>query len=147
MSIDDLSRASRIHKFAATEDEINKSLQISDRDIELAKDILNKNLDWCLTITYNAVLQVCRAYMFFLGYRSSSHESHKTVFEFMESVVDEKYKDTVSYFDRIRKKRHRTIYDEIGLVSEKEAEEAIQLAKEFIATVKKWINEKNVQKS
>jgi uncharacterized protein (UPF0332 family) len=143
LSIDKLLESGKIHRFNATKDEIKKSLEIATRDIELADDILSKNLDWCLTITYNGVLQVCRAYMFSLGYRASSHASHKIVFEFMESVVGEKFKDTVTYFDRIRKKRHRTVYDEIGLVSKKEASEALQTAEEFIDDVKKWINEKH----
>ena len=143
MSIDRLIENGRVQRFAATKDEIKKSLEIADRDIKLAEDIHSKNLDWCLTITYNAVLQVCRAYMFFLGFRPSGFEAHKTVFEFLRNVVDEDYKDIVLYFDRIRKKRHRTMYDEIGLVSKKEAKEAIQMAKEFIGTVKKWINAKN----
>jgi uncharacterized protein (UPF0332 family) len=141
LSINKLLESGKIHRFNATKDEIKKSLEIATRDIELADDILSKNLDWCLTITYNGVLQVCRAYMFYRGYRPSFSESHKTVFEFMKIDADEDYIDIVSYFDRIRKKRHRTMYDEIGLVSEKEAIEAIKMAKEFIDTVKNWINE------
>ena len=139
MSIDELIEEGRIQKFAATKEEIKKSLEIGDRDIKLAEEVLKHNLDWCLTIAYNAVLQVCRAYMFSLGYRPSSFEAHKTVFKFMNTVVDQDYKEIVSYFDRIRRKRHRTMYDEIGIVSKKEAKEGIRMAKEFITIVKKWI--------
>jgi len=143
MSIDELIRSGKVREFKATTDEIKKPLEIAERDITFAENIVSKNLDWSLNITYNAVLQACRGYMFFLGYRPASYEAHKNVFQFMEVVVSEDYKDIVSYFDRIRKKRHRTMYDEVGLVSEKEAKEAFQMAKKFVKTIQKWINETN----
>jgi len=143
MTIDELIVSGKVKKFKATADEVKKSLEIAERDIEFAENIVSKNLDWSLTVTYNAVLQACRGYMFFMGYRPTSYESHKNTFQFMQEVVPENDKDTVSYFDRIRKKRHRTMYDEIGLVSQKEAKEAFQMAKEFIATIQKRINEGN----
>ena len=143
MSIDELIITGKVKKFKATADEVKKSLEIAERDIEFAGDILTKSLDWTLNVTYNAVLQACRGYMFFLGYRPASYEAHKNVFQFMQEVVGENYKDTVSYFDRIRKKRHRAMYDEVGLVSQKEATEAFQMARKFISTIREWINEGN----
>ena len=56
----------------------------------------------------------------------------------MQLSVDPQQKETVDYFDRVRKKRHRVIYDEVGLVSEKEAQQLIQKAGEFIA----WVDTK-----
>jgi hypothetical protein len=70
--------------------------------------------------------------MFNQGYRTASIESHKSTFAFMQFSVDLLLKETVDYFDRVRKKRHRVIYDEVGLISEKEAQQLIQKAAEFI---------------
>jgi uncharacterized protein (UPF0332 family) len=135
MSLDNLIDDGSIHPFKATQEEINKSLEIAHRDLNQSKRILSESLDWAYSIAYNAVLQACRAYMFHRGYRPASAESHKSTLAFMQLSVDPQLKETVDYFDRVRKKRHRVIYDEVGLVSEKEAQQLIQKAGEFIAWV------------
>lgn len=83
---------------------------------------------------YNAVLQACRAYMFYLGYRPASTEAHKATFEFMQTIMEEPFKKSISYFDRARMKRHRTLYDDVGLISEKEAKELLKRARELYLT-------------
>lgn len=135
MSLDKLISEGRVHPFKATPEEINKAMEIAQRDLALAQKILFENLDWCFSITYNAVLQTSRAYMFHLGYRPSSSEAHKATFEFMQLVIEEPYTKQISYFDRVRKKRHRTLYDEVGIVTEKEAKTLLNHAREFISFV------------
>jgi uncharacterized protein (UPF0332 family) len=132
MSIEKMVNEGSIHPFKATADEISKAMAIARRDLALAESILDESLDWSYSIAYNAVLQACRAYMFSQGYRPAATESHKTTMEFMKIAVDEPFKNTVSYFDRVRKKRHRTLYDEVGLVTEKEAAQLLSKAKEFL---------------
>jgi len=39
------------------------------------------------------------------------------------------------------KKRHRTIYDEVGLVSEKEAQELLKRAGEFLSYIESKLKE------
>lgn len=79
--------------------------------------------------------------MFHLGYRPSSAETHKNTFQFMQLVVDEPFKQSISYFDRVRKKRHRIIYDEVGLVSEKEAKGLLKRAREFLSYIEGKLKE------
>ena len=135
MSIERLIREGRVHPFKATREEINRAIEIAQRDLTLADRVSGENLDWCFSIAYNAVLQSCRAYMFYLGYRPASTEGHKAVFDFMKVVAEEPVKGTISYFDRVRKKRHRTIYDEVGLITEKEAKELLVKARKFLSYV------------
>jgi uncharacterized protein (UPF0332 family) len=120
MSVEKLLRDGRVPPFNATHDEVNKAIEIAERDLALAEKILDDDLDWSFSIAYNAVLQTCRAYMFHRGYRPATTEGHKAVFDFMKATVAEPLKNTIYYFDRIRKKRHRTLYDEAGLITEKE---------------------------
>lgn len=122
MSIEELIQQGSIHPFEATRGEIKKAMGIARRDLALAEKLLGENFDWCFAIAYNAVLQACRAYMFHSGYRPVSTEAHKATFEFMEIVIGEPFKNSISYFDRARTKRHRTLYNDVGLISEKEAE-------------------------
>ena len=141
MSIEELIKEGGIHPFKATQEEIDRAVEIARRDLTLAERISEESLDWCFSIAYNAVLQMCRAYMFRLGYRPASAESHKNTFEFMRFAMDEPFKKSISYFDRVRRKRHRTIYDEVGLVSEKEAKELLKRASEFLSYIKSKLKE------
>ena len=135
MSIERLLSEGSIHPFHATPDEISKGMAIARRDLAIAESILNESLDWSYSIAYNAVLQACRAYMFHQGYRPAATESHKATIEFMKIAVEEPIKQIITYFDRVRKKRHRTVYDEVGLVTEKEARQLLSKAKEFLGYI------------
>ena len=80
--------------------------------------------------------------MFRLGYRPASVEAHKATFEFVRFAVDEPLKESISYFDRVRKKRHRTIYDEAGLITEKEAKELLRRARELLPYIESKLKER-----
>ncbi len=95
-------------------------MELAHRDLNQAKRILPKSLDWAYSIAYNAVLQASRFYIFHQGYRLASVESHKAPLACMQISVDSQLENTIDYFDRVRNKRHRVIYDEVGLVSDKE---------------------------
>ena len=132
ISIETLVREGSIHPFRATREEMARVMDIARRDLAEAEKIQDSSLDWAFPIAYNAVLQACRAYMFHKEYRRASSEAHKATFQFMQIAVDESMKPTIDYFDRTRKKRHRVIYDEPGLVTEKETQQLIKKAREFL---------------
>jgi uncharacterized protein (UPF0332 family) len=142
MSIEELVQQGSIHPFKATRGEIEKAMGIARRDLALAEKLLGENFDWCFSIAYNAVLQACRAYMFRSGYRPASAEAHKATFEFMEIAVEAPLKKSISYFDRARTKRHRTLYNDVGLISEREAEELLRRAKKFLSYAESKLRER-----
>lgn len=142
MSVEELTQQGSIHPFEATPGEIKKAMGLARRDLALAEKLLGENFDWCFAIAYNAVLQACRAYMFHSGYRPASAEAHKATFEFMQSVIEEPLKKSISYFDRARTKRHRTLYNDAGLITEKEAEELLRRAKEFLSYVESKVKKR-----
>jgi len=135
MSIEDLVNSGSVHPFKATQDEVDRAAEIARRDLALAENMVEESLDWSYSIAYNAVLQACRACMLHLGYRPASAEGHKNTFEFMQSAVDDPFKGLIPYFDRVRKKRHRTVYDEVGLITEKEVRELLKNARRFMSYV------------
>lgn len=137
MTIDKLLKEGKLHRFKATQDEIEKPLEIAERDLSVAEKIFEENLDWSFAIAYNAILQACRAYILFSGYRPATSEMHKTVFEFMEVMSEESHKEMITYFDRARRKRHRTLYNEVGLVSREEVLELLMQARTFITEIGK----------
>jgi uncharacterized protein (UPF0332 family) len=142
MSIDKLIQEGGIYSFQATAEEIDKALQISRRDMETSLRIRDEDSDWSYNIAYNAILQACKAFLFFKGYRASTSEAHKATLAFMLETVDEPWHTKIEYFDRVRKKRHRLVYDEIGLVSQTELTNLLNEAKAFIDFIKEVITNK-----
>jgi uncharacterized protein (UPF0332 family) len=140
MNIDDLERQGFVRKFFKDSKKAKDLLRLADRDIELAKDIKSKNMDWSFTIAYNAMLQAGRALMFSEGYRPSGDKQHVSVIKFAETCLGREFSDIILMFDRMRRKRHIAIYDSAGTVSEKEVEQAINCAETFIKETKKLLD-------
>lgn len=108
----------------------------ADRDLGTAKKVMPEDWDWGFAITYNAVLQASRAYMFAQGFRPASAESHKNVFAFMREALGCEYETVVTYFDRMRNKRHRAVYDVVGAITETEARNLFAEAQEYVAAIR-----------
>ena len=139
MSLNNLEREGLIKKLPFNRKKVEDALNLARRDIETATNILEKDYDWAFSIAYNAMLQTLRAFMFSKGYRPSGGNHHISVVRFAELFLDE---ETVIVFDRMRRKRHSTIYDTAGTISRKEAENAINRSKELINIIEKMINAK-----
>jgi uncharacterized protein (UPF0332 family) len=139
VGIDRLVREGSIQSFQASAAEINKALLIADRDLATAFSIKKENPDWAYNIAYNAVLQACKAYMFSQGYRPSSAENHKSTLAFILETLPEPWHTRADYFDRVRKKRHKLVYDEIGLASRNELDNLLIEAPIFVDFLKNEI--------
>jgi len=110
------------------------SLMRARRDIETARTLIeNKKLDWSLAVSYNAMLLAGRGLMFDQGYRPSSTEGHVAVVKFLHVSLGTEVSDRlVMVLNGMRKKRHRIVYEEMDVVSEDEAEQALKWAEEFV---------------
>ena len=104
-------------------------MDLARRDVAVAGTMLGGNSDWAYTIAYNAMLQAGRALMFSKGYRPAGVNQHIAVVRFVELFLDP---EVVIAFDRMRRKRHITVYDMAGIVSEQEAENAVARAEGFL---------------
>lgn len=102
----------------------------------MAERNLPDDRDWAYSIAYNAVLQASRALMLAEGYRPRGAEQHLTVVQFIEEVIGKTGGLDISLFDQMRRKRHRVIYEKMGLVSKQEAEQAIEFSKRFIERIR-----------
>jgi len=49
--------------------------------------------------------------------------------------------DQVQWFERMRRKRHRSVYDSAGSVSEREAEHAVKKAEEIVQAIEEIIHQ------
>lgn len=92
--------------------------------------------DWAFSMAYNAILQATRALMFAKGFRPGTGEGqHKVAVQFAEIALGEKFQDEIYIFDKMRSKRHRVIYDVSGIISMKEARQALEFTVKFVDKV------------
>jgi len=89
MKIDELLKKRRIHRHRASPEEIERLLELADRDIRMARLTMAEDWDWAFSIAYNAVLQSARAYMYSRGFRPAAEQGHKNAFAFMRTALEE----------------------------------------------------------
>lgn len=119
---------------------VDDSLRLAQRDAKTAqKMLLTEEYDWAFNIAYNSMLQSIRALMFSMGYRPSTRNSHIAVVRFTETALGEDYSICL---DRMRRKRHRAVYDMSGTISKTEAHNVVELSLKLIHRVKREIKEK-----
>ena len=129
---DELRHRGFLKKEAVSPAEVRAALARARRDLATAGDLLGKDDDWALAVAYNAVLQAGRALMFSQGYRPSSVEGHKTVFVFLREALASEHTSLVTYFNRVRVKRHTAVYDVAGLVTQREAADVLSRAARLV---------------
>jgi uncharacterized protein (UPF0332 family) len=134
--IEDLEREGLIRRLPYDKKKVDDSLALAYRDLRTSRTILPTDQDWAYSIAYNAVLQAGRALMFAKGYRPDGANQHIAVVKFVELFVEPP--DAI-IFDRMRRKRHSSVYDTAGSISETEAESAVGHAEHLIRKIEEII--------
>ncbi|WP_292410180.1 MULTISPECIES: HEPN domain-containing protein [unclassified Methanoculleus] len=130
--LEDLERQGLIKRLPPDRKKVDDAMALARRDIETARILLPIDCDWAYTIAYNAALQAGRALMFAKGYRPDGANQHISVVKFAGLFIDE---DDALVFDRMRRKRHSSVYDAAGTISGAEAEFAVNSAVALIQKV------------
>jgi uncharacterized protein (UPF0332 family) len=130
--IEDLEREGLIRKLPYDRKKVKDAVALARRDLVTCRAILPTDTDWAYTIAYNAVLQAGRAMMFSKGYRPDGANQHISVVKFAELFLASQ--DAI-IFDRMRRKRHSSVYDMAGSISKNEAESAVSHAEVLIRKI------------
>jgi uncharacterized protein (UPF0332 family) len=117
--------------------EISSLLNIVKRDLNDAQRDISS--DWRFGIAYNAALKVYRILLSTEGYRPSHELQHYRTQAALPENLGEAKKADAEYLDDCRKKRNIVEYDEVGGVSESDADELIGFVKEFKDEVIAWL--------
>ena len=139
MPYDRLIKAGRITSYSAKPEEIKQLLMVADRDLNAADHNIDAEPDWAYTMAYNAILQTSRAFLLKEGYRPRGSEQHATVVEFVREALSTKFKREIDLFDQMRRKRHQVIYESAGLIGKQQAEQAVNFAHRFVASLNEEI--------
>ncbi len=141
MKVNSRNQSGKWERITKDDNLVDNALQLAERDIKTANDVYNnRDYDWAFSIAYNAMLQAGRALMFSEGYRPKGEAKHVSVIEFVKKKFGSDFADKILFmFNKIRKKRHIAVYEQVNIISEDEAENALNTAKEFVGKVKELI--------
>lgn len=123
--------------------QISKQLKRSSKDLKTAKETLQIDLTWSLTIAYHSMIRAGKALMYSKGYLPTTKRTHKTIVEFTKLILGDEFHTLVSKFNRLRRKRHDFIYDSENHTTYHEAKSALEVAKKLIAKIESLIKEEN----
>jgi len=136
VTLDELEREGYIKRLSVDKKKVEDAFNLAKRDIKVAKSVFGEDVDWAFSIAYNAMLQAIRALMFSKGYRPSGRNQHISVVRFAELFLR---REDVIVLDRMRRKRHATIYDTAGTISIREAENAVERAEKLVHEIEKML--------
>lgn len=144
MAYEELLKKGLIKPFDAESSQVSGRILLAQRDIQTARAPAI-GFDWAYSIAYNAMLQSARALMFAEGYRPAGGEGqHRAVVRFVEMALGRKFEEETRFFDKMRIKRNRAVYDTAGIISESEARQAIEFADKFIRIIEAEIKARAV---
>ena len=143
MSLDKLLGNKIIGKIATSPKQVEEVFRVAERDLTAARNSLREgDFDWALAIAYNSMLQAGRALMLWRGYRPLGEFKHVAVVEFVKIEFSDELSAKLAFaFNKIRRKRHRVVYEQAGITTEREASEVISLAEEFVERVRKLLKD------
>ena len=117
--------------------EVEQLLNLAERDIQVA-GLAGLTPDWVFNIAYNAVIQAATAALAASGYRASRDEHHYRILQSLKHTIGA---DSVllSQLDKCRKKRNMSTYELAGIISEHEAIQMVETARQLTERIRVWI--------
>jgi hypothetical protein len=130
-----------LHPHRTSPQEIADLFAVVERDLaDSAAEELSS--DWKLSIAYNAALQAATAALAANGYRAARDQHHYRVIQSLRFTIGAA-SALVSRLDAFRKKRNIGGYERAGLISDGEAQEMQDLARDVRDAVLEWLKSKH----
>ncbi len=143
MSLENWRKNAWLVEHQPSQQEIADLLAVAARDLADCQ-AAGLSVDWRFNIAYNAALQLAGAAPAAAGYRAAREAHHHRVIHALEYTIGAD-KTTIAQLDAFRKKRNIAGYERVGLVSDKEAREMVELAKQLQRDVTSWLKNKYPQ--
>jgi uncharacterized protein (UPF0332 family) len=138
MTWQQLQNANRVRTHRTGKQELDDLRTVIDRDLHDA-EIVGLSADRSFATAYNAALQTAKMAIACAGYRVVGQGHHQVSYEAAELAVGGAVSKLVAYFELCRRKRNTLDYDVANVVSDTEATELLQKAKEFKQEIETWI--------
>jgi hypothetical protein len=123
--------AQRVRPHATSKQELDDPRALIDRDLHDA-GLAGLSTDRSFATSYNAALQSAKMAIACAGYRVVAKQGHHQVgFAAVELAVGPSVAVLIAYFETCRRKRNQLDYDAANIVSDTEAVEILEKAREF----------------
>ena len=117
--------------------QIERFLASADKKLASAHRILVFDEEACLQQAYEAMLKASLGFIFSHGFRARSQPGHHiAIIEFVRSRIGKKHGGLLIVFDRLRRKRNMALYDDTGFVSQHDAENALESARDYLNVIR-----------
>ena len=141
MRLEELSKTGTLRKVKPNKQLIETALKKAHRDLRVSTTLIQQEeYDWAYTASYTAMPTAARALMNHTGYRPPSSDGHTAVVRILEAEEIDQDIRNLTIIDRMRRTRHRVMYDEYDIITEKTAKQAHTWANKFVTTIEKPIN-------
>lgn len=133
-----------MQKHATSKQEIENLRELVKRDIKDA-EIEGLSDDRRFATAYNAVLQLSKLAIACAGYRVATGVGHhqKTYQAVKTAIGTVSVENLADYFETCRRKRNNIDYDAAEIVTETEADELVEKAREFQTLIEDWIDQQH----
>jgi len=126
--------------------QIGRFIAGGEKKLAAGKRALAIDEETAYQLAYEAMLKASLGLMLSFGVRPRSLPGHHvTIIQFAGEKLGQEFRGLIALFNRMRRKRHEAIYDVTGLISRREAEQALQTAESYIAAIKHEVQSRNPQ--
>jgi len=137
MSLSDWLKAQWLTEHKTSPEEITNLLAVADRDL-CDCQATGLSDDGRLAFAYRAAIQYALAALAACGYRPGREAHHYKVIQSLSHTIHADSK-LVAQVDAFRKKRNTGDYEIAGLITKKEADEAVALARQLRQLIEDWL--------
>lgn len=139
MSLTDWLLHGFIVQHQTSQQEIHELLALVERDLDESATGTHSP-GWKLSIAYNAVLQATKAALAATGYRvpKSNRSHHYYTLQSLRHTIGVD-SSTILKLETVQKKRNISDYEHAGAVSDREAQDALDIAKEIYKRIVVWL--------
>lgn len=120
-------------------DQTSRLLSQAKKDLEGAKEIIDKNEALALDATYKAMFHAANALIRSQGFRPGPTRQHLGIIEAVERSLGKEISELTDRFDNLRKKRNDFEYQAIFKSSRTEIENSFRDAEKFIKKIEEYI--------
>lgn len=146
MDFSDLINKGQLKKEQTSKADITSFLQFAEEEISAAKFNLEKFPLTAYKSAYDALIHAGNALVRFHGLRTTTKYTHVTITEFVERVMGKECIDLVSFFKRMRRKRHPLQYEARFLETKEEIRKSITRAEALVKKIEEFMDIKLGQK-
>jgi hypothetical protein len=141
MSLESYLNNKWIHRHESSVDEIRRLFSVADRDIQQSQTA-GLGPEWRFDIAYNSALQSATASLAAAGFLAERQNKHLRTIDCLKYTIGLSQSD-VELLDACRRKRHAAVYEQVGAISNQEADEMVALAKSLRQHVGEWIRKEH----